>query len=103
MTIPTKKKFVGEEISKTRASGFIRFPNAGKQWLKTIGPAASWFQMFSDETLALVFEMLTKTQSDILRSDSSYDYYYVNLVIYWFTRSAKHLQLTLLVCQWRIN
>ena len=53
--------------------------------------------MFSDETLALVFEMLPKTQSDILTSDSSYDYNYVNLVLYWFTRSAKHLQLTLLV------
>ena len=38
--------------------------------------------MFSDETLALVFEMLPKTQSDVLTSDSSYDYYYVNLVIY---------------------
>ena len=35
---------MGEVISKTRASGFIRFSNARKH--KTTRPAASWFQMF---------------------------------------------------------
>ena len=49
--------FFGEVILKTRASGFIGFPNARFQM---------WFQMFSrfwtpDETPALVFEIVLKT------------------------------------------
>ena len=53
--------FSGKVISKTHASGFIRFQTLENN--KTAWPAAVWFQMFSriwkpDETLALVFEIV---------------------------------------------
>ena len=52
--------FVGEVISKTRASGFIRFPNARKQnhsacCLMVSNVSRVWKP---DETLALIFEIL---------------------------------------------
>ena len=53
--------FVGEVISKTRASGFISFQTLANN--KTTRPEASWFQMFSrvwktDETHDFVFEIV---------------------------------------------